>query len=141
MTSTSYSALDKSVYLIIFFLFTPKRNLGGIYSNRTVRPSAPLCVRCISPLFFDVGIPNLMCGCILGWRNVAYHFWVTVTLTSDLVNIVITLSIRPSVRPSRFVAGAYLLYSLMNKFQIWCADVSLDGRVSGTIFWSLWPWP
>ena len=47
--------------------------------------SVPLCVRCISPIPFEVGIPNLMCGCILGWRSVAYHFWVTVTLTSDLV--------------------------------------------------------
>ena len=29
-----------------------------------------------------------MCGCILGWRSVAYHNWVTVTLnlTSDLVS-------------------------------------------------------
>ena len=23
--------------------------------------------------------------CILGWRSVTYHYWVTVTLTSDLV--------------------------------------------------------
>ena len=42
-------------------------------------------VQSISPIFFEVGIPNLLCGYILGWRSVAYHFWVTVTLTSDLV--------------------------------------------------------
>ena len=30
-------------------------------------------------------IPNLMCGCILGWRCDSYHFQVTVTLTSELV--------------------------------------------------------
>ena len=30
-----------------------------------------------------------MCKCILGWRSVTYHFQVTVTLTSDLVLIVI----------------------------------------------------
>ena len=48
-------------------------------------PSVPLCVRCISPIFFEVGIPNLVCGCILGWQSVAYHFGVTLTLTSDLV--------------------------------------------------------
>ena len=31
-----------------------------------VRPSVPLRVRCISPIFFEVRIPNLVCGCILG---------------------------------------------------------------------------
>ena len=40
-------------------------------------------------MFFEVGIPNLMCICILGWGSVTYHFWVTVTLTSDLVLIII----------------------------------------------------
>ena len=89
----------------------PPKELWEAYSNRTVRPSVLLLVRCISPIFFEVGIPNLVCGCILGWRSVAYHFQVTVTstLTSDLVFIVIKC---PSVRPSRFVSGAYLLYSL-----------------------------
>ena len=44
-------------------------------------------VRSISLIFFELGIPNLVCGYILGWRSVAYHFRVTVTLalTSDLV--------------------------------------------------------
>ena len=28
------------------------------------------CVWCISPIFFEVGIPNLVCECILGWRIV-----------------------------------------------------------------------
>ena len=56
-------------------------------------------VRSISLLLCEVGIPNLLrayildrntnlaCGWILGWRRVAYHFQVTVTLplTSDLV--------------------------------------------------------
>ena len=64
-------------------------------------PSVPLHVRCISPIFFEARIPNLMCGCILGWQSVAYNFWVTVTLTltSDLVFRII-------------VSGAYLLYYL-----------------------------
>ena len=61
--------------------------------------SVPLRVWCISPIFFEVGIPNLICGCILGWRSVEYHFRVTVTLTSDLVFRII-------------VSGAYLLYYL-----------------------------
>ena len=62
-------------------------------------PSVPLRVWCISPIFFEVGIPNLVCGCIFGWRSVAFHFWVTVTLTSDLVSRII-------------VSRAYLLYYL-----------------------------
>ena len=55
----------------------------------------------MSNSFFEVGIPNLVCGCILGWPSVAYHFQVIVTLalTSDLVFRII-------------VSGAYLLYSL-----------------------------
>ena len=36
---------------------------------------------CISPTFFEIGIPNLVCKC----SSVTNHFWVTVTLTSDLV--------------------------------------------------------
>ena len=31
----------------------------------SVHPSVPLRLRCISPIFFEVGIPNLVCGCIL----------------------------------------------------------------------------
>ena len=83
----------------------PPKELWEAYSNRTVRPSVSpsvlLRVRCISHIFFEVGIPNLVCGCILGWRSVAYHFRVTVTLTltSDLVFRII-------------VSGAYLLYYL-----------------------------
>ena len=95
-------------------LFMPPKELWEAYSNRTVRPSvhqsvspsvrpsvrpSHFRVRYISPIFFEVGIPNLVCGYILGWRSVAYHFRVTVTLTSDLVFIII-------------VSGAYLLYYL-----------------------------
>ena len=50
------------------------------------------CVRSLCLIFFEVGIPNLACICILGWGSV------TVTLTSDLVLIK--------------VSGAYLLYYL-----------------------------
>ena len=53
----------------------------------------------ISLIFFEVGIPNLECICILGWQSVTYHFRVTVPLTSDLVLGII-------------VSGAYLLYYL-----------------------------
>ena len=42
---------------------------------------------CISPIFFEIGIPNLICKCILGCLSVSVtnYFFVTVTLTSDLV--------------------------------------------------------
>ena len=55
------------------------------------------CVRSISLMLFEVGIPNLVCVCILGWPSVMYHLRVTVTLTSDLVLRII-------------MSGAYLLY-------------------------------
>ena len=91
----------------------PQRNFGRhIVIALSVRPSvrqsvrqsvspSRFRVRSISPIFFEVAIPNLVCGCILGWRSVAYHFRVTVTLTltSDLVFI-------------KIVSGAYLLYYL-----------------------------
>ena len=83
-------------------VFMPPKELWEAYSNRTVRPSvcpSRFRVWSISPIFFEVGIPNLVCGCILGWRSVAYHFWVTLTLTSDLVFRII-------------VSGAYLFYYL-----------------------------
>ena len=52
------------------------------YSNHTVHPSIPLRVRCIST-FFEVRIPN---WCVdTSWDGgVAYHFRVTVSLTSSL---------------------------------------------------------
>ena len=116
-----------------FFIFMPQKELWEAYSNHTVRPSvrqsvrpSRFRVRSISPIFFEVGIPNLVCGCILGWRSVAYHFRVTVTLTltSDLVFRII-------------VSGAYLLYYLRLESQIWCVDASWNDKVSRTIIGSL----
>ena len=87
-------------------------------------------VRSISLIFFEVGIPNLECVCILGWWSLTYYFLATVTLTSDLVLIII-------------VSGAYLLYYLRRESQIWCVNASWDGWVSCTIFGhcdlDLWP--
>ena len=48
-----------------------------------------------APILFEVGISNLVYGCILGWRSVAYHFWVT-DIDLDLVSRLI-------------MSGAYLL--------------------------------
>ena len=90
------------VLLNLCKLFMPPKELWEAYRNRTVSLSVPLRVRCISPIFFEVGIRNLVCRWILGWLSVAYHFLVTVTLTltSNLVFIVITMSVPPSVPQS-----------------------------------------
>ena len=40
---------------------------------------------CISHIFLELGIPNLVCKCIFGCLSVTNYFLVTVTLTSDLV--------------------------------------------------------
>ena len=37
-------------------------------------------------MLFEVGIPNLVCECILEWRIVLFHFPVTVTFTCDLIS-------------------------------------------------------
>ena len=42
-------------------------------------------VQSISLILLKVGFPNLVGGCNFGWWSVTYHFWVTLTLTSDLV--------------------------------------------------------
>ena len=78
---------------------------------------------CISPIFFEIGIPNLVCKCILGCLSVTNHFWVTVTLTSDLI------------------FKNYCVHI------IWCRNpkfgvvIPLLGWRSGAYhFESLWPW-
>ena len=71
-------------------------------------------LRSISLIFFEVGIPNLVCICILGWWSLTYYFLTSVTLTSDLVLIII-------------VSGAYLLYYLRRESKIWCMNASWDG--------------
>ena len=87
-------------------------------------------VRSISLILFEIGIPNLVCICNLGWWSLTCYFRATVTLTSDLVLIII-------------VSGAYLLYYLRREFQIWC--VSNLGMVEclvpfmGHCDFDLWP--
>ena len=61
----------------------------------------------------------------LGMEECPVSFWVTVTLTSDLVSRI------------GIEAGAYLLYSLRKKSQSWCIDASLDGDMSCPISESL----
>ena len=75
----------------------PPKELWEAYSNRTVPPSVSGAY--LESSISEVGITNLVCGCILGWRSVACHFWVTVTLTSYLAFRII-------------VSGAYLFFYL-----------------------------
>ena len=108
----------------------------------------------------------MVCGCIFGWPSVAYHFWDTVTLTSDLgfrliifeafLSILFELGI-PNVMCgcilgwwsvmfqfcdldliSRIiVSGAYLRYYLREEFLICFMDTFLDADVSHIISRSL----
>ena len=55
-----------------------------VFSLSAVAVRSSLCPVHISYIL-EIGIPNLVCGCIFGWRSVAYQFLVTVTLTSDQV--------------------------------------------------------
>ena len=68
-------------------------------------------------ILFEVGIPNLVCECILGWRSVSSHFLGHCDL--DLIS-----------RLGSLAHTAYLLYSLRWESQIWCMDASLDGDMS-----------
>ena len=72
--------------------------LGHIVIALSIHPSFALCIRCVSPIYLEVGIPDLVCEYILELGSVAYHFQVTValTLSSDLVFRII-------------VTGAYLI--------------------------------
>ena len=82
---------------------------------------------CISPIFFEIGIPNLECKCILGCLSVTNLFWVTVTLTSDLVfkNYCVQ-----RISPIIFDVG-------IPNFGWWFL---LGWRSGAYHFESLWPW-
>ena len=70
-------------------------------------------------ILFELGIPNLVCGCILGWQSVMYQLY-----DLDLISTII-------------VSGAYLKYYLREESHICCIDTSLDADVLHTIFRSL----
>ena len=63
-----------------YVFYTPKGR--HIVITLSVCPECPFttCLEHI-PIFFEVRIPNLMCGCIVGLQSVAYRFGVSVTLT------------------------------------------------------------
>ena len=66
-------------------------------------------------ILFELGIPNLVGGCILGSQSVIYQF-----CDLDLVSTII-------------MSGAYFIYHLREESQICCMDTSLDTDVSHTI--------
>ena len=68
----------------------------------------------ISPILFEVGIPNLVWKCILGWWSVTYHIRVTVTLTFDLVLRILVWS--TSLTLFKFVNASWMA--------IWCVNAS-----------------
>ena len=91
-----YAFLDDRV---VHTIFTTDLVLRNIVSGK------------ISLILFEEDIPNLVCVCIFGWRSVTYYFQFTLTLTSDLISIII-------------VSRTYLLYHLNWESQIWCVNAS-----------------
>ena len=82
---------------------------------------------CISQIIFEIGIPNLVCKCILGCLSVTNHFWVIVNMTSDLVfkNYCVQ-----SISPILFDVG-------IPNLGWWFL---LGWRSGAYHFESLWPW-
>ena len=82
---------------------------------------------CISQIIFEIGIPNLVCKCILECLSVTNHFWVTVNMTSDLVfkNYCVQ-----SISPILFDVG-------IPNLGWWFL---LGWRSGAYHFESLWPW-
>ena len=60
-THVTYVQAYKQSYFFLFFnlflLCMRQKELWEAYSNHTIRRSAPLCVQCIPPIFFEVGFP------------------------------------------------------------------------------------
>ena len=71
--------------------------------------------RAFFSILFELGIPNLVCGCILGWQSIMNQF-----CDFALISTII-------------MSGAYLIYYLREECQICCMDTSLDADVSHTI--------
>ena len=79
---------------------------------------------------------------MLGLQSVAYNFWVTVTLTltSDLVFIVITMFVRPASCP---VNISYILWGRNSNFDMWMhlgmAECRVPFSVHCDLDLDLWP--
>ena len=94
---------DSTVYIRSNCLFYAPKELWEAYSYRTVRPS-----RFVSGAYLLYSLRQEFQICVDASWDGGVSRTIFGSLTSDLVFIVITMS----VRPSRFVSGAYLLYSL-----------------------------
>ena len=95
-------------------------------------------------ILFELGIPNLVFVCILGWQSVMYLF-----CDLDLISTIIVSGCILGWQSVMYqfcdldlistiiVSGAYLIYFLREEFQICCMDTrmdtSLDADVSHTI--------
>ena len=66
-------------------------------------------------MLFELGIPNLVCGFILGWQSGMYRF-----CDLDLFSRIIVL-------------GAYPIYYLREESQICCMDTCLDTYVTSIL--------
>ena len=72
-------------------------------------------------ILFEMGIPSLVCGCILGWWSVVYHLWVTVNLSLTL----------PSFHNNHGRSISYI--NLGRNPKIWSVDSSCNGGLVHTI--------
>ena len=73
----------------------------------------------ISLLSFEVGIPNLMCECILEWWIVPSYFPVSVILNTDLVSRIGITSLFFEVGIPNLVCGCILGWpSLVYTFRV-----------------------
>ena len=65
-----------------------------------------------------------MFGCILRWRSVVYHIWVTVTLTFDLISRIIVYGVYPTLLEEYLVCWCILGW-WCDAYQFWVTVTSL----------------
>ena len=82
------------------------------------------CFLGISPILFEAGIINLVCGCILGWWSVAYRLHVTMTFTSFL----------------ELSCPKHISYNEIGIPNLVCGCI-LRWQSTMYHFRALWPWP
>ena len=90
--------------LDFFYIYCTGSQLTIIIAGVPLVSVLDNCVWRISPVLFEVAIPNLLCRYILGLKSITYYFQVPVTLTS-------TFSSR------KVVSGAYL-WRIFDNFSV-----------------------
>ena len=97
---------------------------------------------CCSSILLEVGIPNLVFfEWILGWNSVTYHFWVTVTLTSDILSrirwyvpvlsITLTLTLFLELLCQEHIS--YIIWGRNPKFGAWMHWLRFYNNLVGSI--------